>query len=199
MSEKNSADLLAVERHLQHHIAHEMQNAVGAVTLYLEMLIEDVTDPNLRARLEKVARANRMTDNLIQALRYAIPRGDGLALSLNPSMMLHVIRHMFGTLGEQITLDEGVNDTLSLGGAPAILFDCLYKLINFMLAANPSARFVIKMTPIQVQKTLRLHIAPMPGLDLNTLDRARLSLSADAIEYPGLTQGGGAVLIWPLA
>ena len=58
-------------------VAHEIGNPVGIILGYLEMLLDDVEDPETRGALEKMAAATKRIDRTIRdMLNFARPAGD---------------------------------------------------------------------------------------------------------------------------
>ncbi len=189
--------LLATERHLQHYVAHEMQNAVGAMSLYLDMLSEDISDPDLRDRIDKLRRAADLNADLIEALRYLFPRTDGTPLPLPPDQVVAVLRTLFGTIGESIRLCDKSDTSLVLAGEPALLFDTLYRAINFMLGHQANLQFCLDIVRLGREARITLH--PIPAVDVLGLSSAIEPIPNADMSFPPAAQGGGIVFSWPLA
>lgn len=193
-------DLQAIERHLTHHVAHELQNSIGAMSVNLDMLSDDVDDPKLSARIEKLARINHMLQEQVDALRHIIPRGDGQTIPLAISTLVREVGHLFGTLSSQIRLEGGANQALMLGGDVAALFQTLYDGINHCFRTDPMTVVSISVDKDLSEKRVRLHVVASTAGIIGFETVLSISSVPDvSVEIKKTGEGSGFTLIWPLA
>lgn len=120
-----------VERALSHRLAHDLNNSLGAIEVFAEMLAEDMTDPACRARLEKMGMASKMARSYVHALRCSIPKhGAGQGVSLT-SQLFALVTEMLGEMGARFrpTFDPD----LTLKGEISVTTYIFYHLVGHVL------------------------------------------------------------------
>lgn len=189
-------DLQMVERHLTHHVAHELQNTIGAVSVYLDMLLDDTDDPRLIARFDKMANANRMLQEQVDALRHIIPRGDGRAIPLASVSLLKGLGHLFGTLASRISITDNSDHDLMLGGEVALLFHLLYNGANYYFGLDPMAQIRLEVVPSDEKNRATIRVTPSCSPAIGVEKVLHIPPSSDVKLQ---VQDTGFVLIWPCA
>jgi len=123
-----------VERAISHHIAHDLNNALGAIEIFSEMIVDDISDPTLRARLEKMKLAAGMARGHVDVLRRVIPKhlaGRGL------TSLVHVLSLTRQMLGDQAARFDVLDspDYPLVGEVSAVVY-VIYQLAGHVLGSH---------------------------------------------------------------
>lgn len=125
-----------VERAISHHIAHDLNNALGAIEVFSEMIAEDISDPALRARLEKMKLAAAMARGHVDVLRRMIPKhltGRGVTLM---AAVMPLVQKMLGDQAGRLTVSD-VPDYALMGEIGVVVY-VLYYIAGHVLGSNSS-------------------------------------------------------------
>lgn len=123
-----------IERAMAHHLAHDLNNALGAIEVFSEMLIEDVTDQKVREKLDKMRRAALMARSYVDVLRHAVPKhlsGKGKTSLIS---VLSLVQKMLGDQTDRFVVTD-FEDVMMVGEIGVLTY-LLYQVAAHVLGSS---------------------------------------------------------------
>ena len=139
MNDQNHAApdvLIEVERLISHQLAHNLNNSLGAIGVFAEMLAEQLTDESQKRLLDKMALASEMARGQVTALRKSIPKheqGQGVCRLSN---VLDVVLLMLGDTAPRIKPSVNWDDRRLIGADISALTYILSAVISHVLGGS---------------------------------------------------------------
>lgn len=195
--------LLDVERAVSHFFAHGLNNAIGAVEAYTEMLSEDVGDASsahVHTDIEKMKRAITQAKAQIHVMRRVIPKHTDDDLGVDLSHALGDVQTLISPQGASLAVSLPSQDVVVDGPVAAVTF-VLYHLVSHVVACAPGVTANIEVTVRgdQAHIAISSHAKMEPLFWERPLWDDAVAAFGGRVEPMADARGnGGFVLHWPI-